>query len=193
MTQVGGYYFQSLNERQPTAILLGVSGPMKGQQFIEKEIVHVGASPENDLSIAEDEYLSGNHAYLLYKQGSLIIFDNGSTNGTFVNEQKVTASGVTEFRRPDPAWNVRVRACPSAELTRQGSTPCRLRLFVGLEEDTQPPYKFRQHHMSKGSHVFRSAGPPGRHGIHWFKVLINQVNEGKAQLKILQSEIDIQQ
>ena len=83
--------------------MLGVSGPMKGQQFaIEKEIVHVGASPENDLSIAEDEYLSGNHAYLLYKQGSLIIFDNGSTNGTFVNEQKVTASGVA-VEATDPA------------------------------------------------------------------------------------------
>jgi hypothetical protein len=95
MTQVGGYYFPVPERGQPTAVLLGVSGPMKGQQFaIEKEIVYVGASPENDLSIAEDEYLSGNHAYLLYKQGSLIIFDNGSTNGTFVNEQKVTASGV---------------------------------------------------------------------------------------------------
>jgi hypothetical protein len=95
MTQVGGYHFPVPGAGGPTAVLLGVSGPMKGQQFsIEKEIVHIGAQPGNDLSIVGDDYLSGNHAYLHYKQGSLFLFDKGSTNGSFVNRQEVTATGV---------------------------------------------------------------------------------------------------
>jgi hypothetical protein len=94
-TLVGGYHFPVPGVRAPTAVLLGVSGPMKGQQFsIEKDIVHIGAQSGNDLSIVGDAYLSGNHAYLVYKQGSLILFDNGSTNGSFVNRHEVTASGV---------------------------------------------------------------------------------------------------
>jgi len=93
-TQVGGFHFPIPELGQPTAVLLGISGAIKGQRFpIEKEIVHVGAHPDNDWSIVGDEYLSGNHAYLLYKQGRLFIFDKGSTNGTFVNEQEVTTSG----------------------------------------------------------------------------------------------------
>jgi von Willebrand factor type A domain/Inner membrane component of T3SS, cytoplasmic domain len=94
-TLVGGYHFPVPGVGGPTAVLLGVSGAMKGQQFsIEKEIVHIGAQPGNDLSIVGDDYLSGDHAYLLYKQGSLFLFDKGSTNGTFVNRQEVTATGV---------------------------------------------------------------------------------------------------
>jgi von Willebrand factor type A domain/Inner membrane component of T3SS, cytoplasmic domain len=93
-TQVGGYHFPVPGLGEPTAALLAVGGPMKGQRFaIEKEVVHIGAHPGNDLSIAGDDYLSGNHAYLLYKQGGLFLFDTGSTNGTFVNRHKVTTTG----------------------------------------------------------------------------------------------------
>jgi hypothetical protein len=94
MTQVGGYHFPVPGGEEPTAVLLGVSGPAQGQHFsIEKEIVHIGAQPGNDLLIVGDAYLSGNHAYFLYKQGSLFLFDKGSTNGTFVNQQQITSAG----------------------------------------------------------------------------------------------------
>jgi len=94
-TQVGSYYFPAPKPGQPAAILLGVSGPVEGQRFpVEKEILHIGASPENDLLIAGDEYVSGNHAYLRYEKGSYFIFDKGSRNGTFVNEHAVTNTGV---------------------------------------------------------------------------------------------------
>jgi len=94
-TQVGGYYFPVPKPGQPAVILLGVSGPVEGQRFpIEKEIFHIGASPENDLLIANDEYVSGDHAYLRYEKGNCFIFDNSSRNGTFVNQHAVTNTGV---------------------------------------------------------------------------------------------------
>ena len=94
-TQVGGYYFPVPEPGQPTAILIGVGGPVEGQQFsVEKELFHVGASPENDLYIAEDNYVSGNHAYIRYERGSLFIFDMNSRNGTLVNQGKVTDTGL---------------------------------------------------------------------------------------------------
>jgi hypothetical protein len=94
-TQVGSYYFPTPKPGQPGAILVGLSGPVEGQRFpVEKEILHIGASPENDLLIADDEYVSGDHAYLRYEKGSYFIFDKGSRNGTFVNEHAVTNTGV---------------------------------------------------------------------------------------------------
>jgi pSer/pThr/pTyr-binding forkhead associated (FHA) protein len=60
---------------------------------VEKEVFHIGASPENDLLIANDEYVSGDHAYIRYEKGSCFIVDKGSTNGTFVNQHAVTNAG----------------------------------------------------------------------------------------------------
>jgi len=91
---VGGYYFPVPKPGQPTIVLIGVSGPVEGQRFpVEQEIFHIGASPENDLLIADDEYVSGDHAYLRYEKGSWFIFDKGSRNGTFVNQHAVTTTG----------------------------------------------------------------------------------------------------
>ena len=93
-TEVGSYYFPVPQAGRPAAILLGFTGPVDGQQFsVEKEIFHIGASPQNDLPIVNDEYVSGDHAYLRYEQGSFFIFDKGSRNGTFVNQQAVTNTG----------------------------------------------------------------------------------------------------
>lgn len=94
-TVVGGYYFPVPGPEQPTAILTAVSGPLEGQQFsIKKEIFHIGVSPENDLCIAADDYVSENHASLRYEKGNLFIFDRGSKNGTFVNKNKVSDTGL---------------------------------------------------------------------------------------------------
>jgi hypothetical protein len=93
-TTVIGQYFPVPGSGQPTVILRGVAGPVDGRQHaVEKEIFSIGANPENDLPIAEDEYVSGEHAYLRYEKGSLFIFDKASRNGTFVNNAKVPETG----------------------------------------------------------------------------------------------------
>ena len=88
-------YFPVPTAGQPAAMLRGVTGPVEGQQHaVDKEIYSIGASAANDLSIGDDEYISGEHAYLRYEKGSLFIFDKASRNGTFVNDDKVTQTGV---------------------------------------------------------------------------------------------------
>lgn len=64
-----------------------------GQRFpIDKEHFRLGSDAGNELCIKGDDYVSGNHAYLSYQQGSLFLFDEGSRNGTFLNEQQVTGT-----------------------------------------------------------------------------------------------------
>jgi pSer/pThr/pTyr-binding forkhead associated (FHA) protein/Mg-chelatase subunit ChlD len=88
-------YFPLPTAEQPAAILRGISGPVEGRQHaVDKEIFSIGAGAENDLSIGEDEYISGEHAYLRYEKGSLFIFDKVSRNGTFVNDDRVADTGV---------------------------------------------------------------------------------------------------
>jgi Mg-chelatase subunit ChlD len=94
-TTVIGQYFPVPVRGQPTAILRGVAGPVDGwQHAVEKEIFSIGAGAANDLPITEDEYISGEHAYLRYEKGSLFVFDKASKNGTFVNDDRVPQTGI---------------------------------------------------------------------------------------------------
>ena len=79
----------------PTALLVGVDGPVRGRQYaIEQAQVQVGEDHGNDLLISNDDYVSANHAVLRYAQGSLFVSDLKSRNGTFLNENPVTSSAV---------------------------------------------------------------------------------------------------
>lgn len=89
-TFVGVYQFSLPGTGRPAAVLTGVAGSMAGKRFeVNREFFRIGADPENDLSIAEDEFVSSNHAYLRYQEGSLFVFDDSSLNGTFVNHERV--------------------------------------------------------------------------------------------------------
>lgn len=50
----------------------------------------LGRSSNNDIQIAE-RYVSRQHAVIQYREGIFVINDLGSSNGTFVNEKKITA------------------------------------------------------------------------------------------------------
>jgi hypothetical protein len=70
--------------------LFCIAGPLLNRRFsIEKEAFFIGANAQNDLCISNDEYVSGNHAYLKYDNGKLFIIDQGSRNGTFINGQRI--------------------------------------------------------------------------------------------------------
>jgi pSer/pThr/pTyr-binding forkhead associated (FHA) protein len=55
----------------------------------------VGRGPECELQI-EDTYASQQHARLFGKNGAWYVEDLGSTNGTFVNEQKLAAPAMVQ-------------------------------------------------------------------------------------------------
>ena len=81
---------------EPTAILAGISGAVQGEKFpIDREIFHIGAAPDNNLIINRDDYVSGHHACLRYRQGALSIVDQRSKNGTFVNDNRLRDAPLT--------------------------------------------------------------------------------------------------
>jgi pSer/pThr/pTyr-binding forkhead associated (FHA) protein len=93
-TMVGGH-FPSPQIGFPVAVLVGIGGPVRGQRFtVEKAYYRIGSNADNDLRISGDAYVSGHHAALRYEQGSLFFADQGSRNGSFVNDRRVAGSPV---------------------------------------------------------------------------------------------------
>ncbi len=70
--------------------LVCMSGNQKGLDFrIVEGVNHIGAGADNDIVIT-DEYLSSRHAAIRYEDGRYEFKDNDSTNGSFLNEKRVT-------------------------------------------------------------------------------------------------------
>ncbi|MFU8806920.1 MAG: FHA domain-containing protein, partial [Bradymonadaceae bacterium] len=87
-TQTGGY------------VLKFISGKYQGGEFpleIDTEI-EIGRGSELDMVLVED-MVSRRHARITSYAGELSIEDFGSTNGTFVNGEKITKSRIKEGDR----------------------------------------------------------------------------------------------
>ena len=97
---------QRMGEGEPTRLLVRTEG--------DTGIVHrlgrrttIGRTPDNDLRIDED-YISRHHAVVLLSGSNTIVEDLNSTNGTYVNGERVTRAtlkkgdlltvGKSEFR-----------------------------------------------------------------------------------------------
>ena len=57
-------------------------------------ILTVGRSPQNDIVI-ENKKISSSHARFKILNNEIILEDVGSTNGTYVNDEKITSHKVT--------------------------------------------------------------------------------------------------
>jgi len=69
---------------------------VQDRQFpVDTEIFYIGAAEDNNLSIKDDDYISGHHALLRYERGKLSIADQHSKNGTFVNGNRLGDAPVT--------------------------------------------------------------------------------------------------
>lgn len=89
-THVGIPSFPNPERGRPAATLSCQSGALQGQRFpIEKSIYRLGANSQNDLVISNDKFVSGHHAYISYEKSSLLLFDDNSSNGTFLNNRKL--------------------------------------------------------------------------------------------------------
>jgi len=58
---------------------------------LPEDITSVGRVPENVLQI-EDDSVSSSHAQIFFEDGNFHVRDLGSTNGTFLNGEKITES-----------------------------------------------------------------------------------------------------
>ena len=64
---------------------------LKGFTFTVNESGYtIGRSEDNDLSIGDDEFASTHHARVTLNEGLTTVEDLSSTNGTFVNNERIT-------------------------------------------------------------------------------------------------------
>lgn len=64
---------------------------LKGQTFpVSENPWTIGRADDNDLCVADDPYVSGRHARVFLSSGYAVVEDLGSTNGTFVNDSRIT-------------------------------------------------------------------------------------------------------
>ena len=63
---------------------------VRGQSFTLANVLAIGRRPEADISMPDDTFMSGKHASLEIRPDGVWIIDHNSTNGTFVNGQRVT-------------------------------------------------------------------------------------------------------
>jgi pSer/pThr/pTyr-binding forkhead associated (FHA) protein len=108
-------------------------GVLKGVRFrIERPVAHIGRGQHNDVRI-NDGSVSASHATLTRRGGSWVVLDLESTNGTYVEGERIAGerrlSGVTELR----FGNVKLMFRPIAG---GGDDDASTRALIGVPDDT---------------------------------------------------------
>ncbi len=76
--------------------LVGLNGPLRGHDFrIDSDHITIGAIGDADLQI-DDEFASKHHCSIRYSDGVYSITDLDSTNGTFVNNEKIIKATIKD-------------------------------------------------------------------------------------------------
>lgn len=71
----------------------------RGDAHVLSNVLTVGRDPDNDIDMPGDTFMSGHHARLEVRPEGCWLVDLDSTNGTFVNGQRV--NGDRSIRRGD--------------------------------------------------------------------------------------------
>jgi len=75
-----------------------IEGDKKGRSFDLTEELIIGRAEKCHL-VLEDSYVSQMHARIFTRDGSIMVEDLGSTNGTYLNRRRITSP--TELQRGD--------------------------------------------------------------------------------------------
>jgi pSer/pThr/pTyr-binding forkhead associated (FHA) protein len=76
------YYAELVNQADGRSIVL------------DGDMLLIGRATNNSLAFSTDRSMSAYHAVILRAEGRYLIEDLGSTNGTFVNGQRITGRNV---------------------------------------------------------------------------------------------------
>ncbi len=75
--------------------LTGLEGPYAGQVIpLNGANITVGREPDRNLVLVSDTTISRNHAWIGNDGNSIVVYDNQSSNGTFVNGMRITAQQI---------------------------------------------------------------------------------------------------
>jgi pSer/pThr/pTyr-binding forkhead associated (FHA) protein len=75
----------------PEHLVVVAPEPRRGLEFALGDELTVGRAGGCGVSLPDDTFVSQLHARVFRRDGKLFVEDLGSTNGTYVNEKKVTA------------------------------------------------------------------------------------------------------
>src|SRR5262245_23605427 len=83
-------------EKEKHFYIIFLSGPLMGKMhLLEEGMITLGRVGEVDIPI-NDLGISRKHCAILFHKGQAILKDLGSTNGTFLNGQRVDEAGLRE-------------------------------------------------------------------------------------------------
>ncbi|THF61373.1 FHA domain-containing protein [Pseudothauera rhizosphaerae] len=81
------------------AALVGITPPFEDQRFVLKRgKTLIGRREDNDI-ILPDDSVSSQHAWILHEDGSYRVINMLSTNGTFVNDERIHDHTLSEGDR----------------------------------------------------------------------------------------------
>lgn len=73
------------------SLLVGQDGVYAGQVFpVAGPNVTIGRDPGNSIALVADSTVSRRHAHLVDEGGTYVLYDDGSSNGTFVNGARIS-------------------------------------------------------------------------------------------------------
>ena len=83
------------------ATLIAIGGALANNRFEVRGTLTVGKAPGHSIVVSDDPSVSSRHCEFGRDNAGFFVRDLGSTNGTFVNNQRVAASGTQRLRDGD--------------------------------------------------------------------------------------------
>ncbi len=74
---------------------VGVSGPYAGQIYLLADGMTIGRASGCGIALSTDNTVSRSHARIALEAGEWVIYDSGSSNGTYVNGSRITRSALS--------------------------------------------------------------------------------------------------
>lgn len=122
------------------------------------KIITVGRDPENDVMI-DDPHVSRQHLQIIIKDKySIILVDSGSTNGTYVNGQKIDGR-VKLF--PGDVVKIGNTVLPWRSYLSMGETIVEENASPRIHSNNNPNPNYNANHASQASHAYHTNNDNG--------------------------------